>query len=314
MNILKKIVVIVVASCAITTPLLAQNNLDSLQHLPEVVITEKYTDREIRSSAPMQVLSQKSIRNLNVLQLSDAVKHFSGVTVKDYGGIGGLKTVSVRSLGANHTAVNYNGFTINDVQTGQIDVGRFSLDNVDIISLNSGQSDNIFQPARLFASASVLNIQTIAPRFDDDQKINGRASLKVGSFGMFNPSVFTNLKLNEKLSASLSGGITAKPGKTAHRWRNAKIPMFKIFVWRERCSPISPVKAAETCALTIINRSAGCPEPLFFTTLPTFQNNACGTKHFSRKHTIATIFPTDGIFRRMPNIITVMCIILTLLS
>lgn len=213
MNILKKIVVIVVASCAITTPLLAQNNLDSLQHLPEVVITEKYTDREIRSSAPMQVLSQKSIRNLNVLQLSDAVKHFSGVTVKDYGGIGGLKTVSVRSLGANHTAVNYNGFTINDVQTGQIDVGRFSLDNVDIISLNSGQSDNIFQPARLFASASVLNIQTIAPRFDDDQKINGRASLKVGSFGMFNPSVFTNLKLNEKLSASLSGEWLSANGR-----------------------------------------------------------------------------------------------------
>ena len=27
------------------------------------------------------------------MQVSDAVKHFSGVTVKDYGGIGGLKTV-----------------------------------------------------------------------------------------------------------------------------------------------------------------------------------------------------------------------------
>ena len=186
-------------------PLWAQTNLDSLQHLPEVVITEKYTDREIRSSAPMQILSQKSIRNLNALQLSDAVKHFSGVSVKDYGGIGGLKTVSVRSLGANHTAVNYNGFTVNDVQTGQIDIGRFSLDNVNVISLNSGQSDNIFQPARMFASASVLNIQTVAPRFNDNEKVNGRASLKTGSFGMFNPSVFTNLKLNEKLSASVSG-------------------------------------------------------------------------------------------------------------
>lgn len=206
MNVLKRIVLIIaVAFCAIITPLFAQNNLDSLQHLPEVIITEKFADREIRSSAPMQILSQKSIRNLNALQISDAVKHFSGVSVKDFGGIGGLKTISVRSLGANHTAVNYNGFTVNDVQTGQIDIGRFSLDNVDMISLNSGQSDNIFQSARMFASASVLNIQTIAPRFDNNKKINGQASIKGGSFGLFNPSFSTNLKLNEKLSTSFSG-------------------------------------------------------------------------------------------------------------
>lgn len=195
---------VVVALCAMTASLLAQNSLDSLHRLPEVVITEKYADREIRSSAPMQILSQKSIRNLNALQLSDAIKHFSGVTVKDYGGIGGLKTVSVRSLGANHTAVNYNGFTVSDVQTGQIDIGRFSLDNVNIISLQSGQSDNIFQPARMYASASVLNIQTAAPQFAGGETINGRVSVKGGSFGMFNPSVFANLKLNKKLSASLS--------------------------------------------------------------------------------------------------------------
>ena len=205
MNVLKRNAVIVATFYAVATPLLAQTGLDSLQRLPEVVVTEGYADREIRSSAPMRVLLRKSIRNLNALQLSDVVKHFPGVTVKDFGGIGGLKAVSVRSLGASHTAVNYNGFTINDVQTGQIDIGRFALDNVDMISLNSGQSDNIFQPARLFASASVLNIRSAAPQVGSDQKVNGRASLKTGSFGMFNPAVSTNLKLNEKLSASLSG-------------------------------------------------------------------------------------------------------------
>ncbi|MEA4995106.1 MAG: TonB-dependent receptor plug domain-containing protein [Petrimonas sp.] len=205
MNVLKRNAVIVAALYAVTTPLLAQTSLDSLQHLPEVVVTERYGDREIRSSAPMRILLRKSIRNLNALQLSDVVKHFPGVTVKDFGGIGGLKAVSVRSLGASHTAVNYNGFTINDIQTGQIDIGRFALDNVDMISLNSGQSDNIFQPARLFASASVLNIQSAAPQVGPGKKVNGRASLKAGSFGMFNPAVSTNLKLNEKLSASLSG-------------------------------------------------------------------------------------------------------------
>ena len=39
------------------------------------------------------------MERLGVHEVADAVRHFSGVTVKDYGGIGGLKTISVRSLG-----------------------------------------------------------------------------------------------------------------------------------------------------------------------------------------------------------------------
>ena len=52
-------------------------------------------------SSPLQVFNKEELKNLQALQVSDAVKHFAGVTVKDYGGIGGLKTVSIRSLGHN---------------------------------------------------------------------------------------------------------------------------------------------------------------------------------------------------------------------
>lgn len=173
--------------------------------IQEITVTESYNNSEIRSTAPLQILSSKKINQLNVLQISDAAKYFSGVSIKDYGGIGGLKTISVRSLGANHTAVSYDGITLTDCQTGQIDIGRFSLDNVDMLSLNNGQSDNIFQPARLFASASVFNIRTIAPHFDGTKTINGKASLKVGSFGLLNPSFWLQKKISSKLSASISG-------------------------------------------------------------------------------------------------------------
>jgi len=173
--------------------------------IPEVIVSEHFRDAEIRSTAPLQILSAKQIEKLNVLQVSDALKHFSGVTVKDYGGIGGLKTISVRSLGANHTAVSYDGITLTDCQTGQIDLGRFSLENVDMLSLNSGQADNIFQPARLFASGSVLNIRTFSPRFIGNKKINGKASMKAGSFGLLNPSLWLEGKISHKISASFSG-------------------------------------------------------------------------------------------------------------
>lgn len=106
--------------------------------IPEVVVSDRYQTREVRSAAPLQIFSREELKTLNVMQVSDAVKHFSGVTVKDYGGIGGLKTVSIRSLGAQHTVVGYDGIAVTDCQTGQVDIGRFSLENVDRLILSNG--------------------------------------------------------------------------------------------------------------------------------------------------------------------------------
>src|SRR5690554_982137 len=160
-----------------------QTVADSLE-LPEVVISERFRDREMRSTAPRHILIDEQIGQLNALQLSDAVKHFPGVTIRDYGGIGGLKTISVRSLGAHHTAVSYNGIVLSDQQTGQIDIGRFSLDNVERLTLHNGQDDRIFRPARTFAATSALEITTAAPRFADNKRVNGKATLRGGSFGL----------------------------------------------------------------------------------------------------------------------------------
>ena len=128
-----------------------------VKQLDEVSITAKNALKV--SSTPLQELSQYRLKELNSLQVSDAVKHFSGVVVKDYGGIGGLKTVSVRSLGAAHTAVAIDGIAMGNAQNGQIDIGKFSLDNVGVISLANGQNDDIFQPARQVSAASVLKKQ-----------------------------------------------------------------------------------------------------------------------------------------------------------
>ena len=194
-------------------PLLSQNENDSAKLLREVVVTKDARKTQTRSTAPLQIIDNEKLATLNALQISDAVKHFSGVTVKDYGGIGGLKTVSVRSLGANHTAISYDGIPVSDVQTGQIDIGRFSLENVDNISLSIGQTDNIFQPARMFSSASVLNIQTQKPNLSDKQSISGKINLKAGSFGLFNPAFLVNGRLSEIISASFSGEWLSAHGK-----------------------------------------------------------------------------------------------------
>lgn len=179
-----------------------QKDTADTKQLDEVEVTAKNAVKP--SSTPIQEFKQYRLKELNALQVSDAVKHFSGVIVKDYGGIGGLKTVSVRSLGAAHTAVAIDGIAMGNAQNGQIDIGRFSLDNVDVISLTNGQDDQIFQSARQVSVASVLNIKSTFPEFDN-KIVKGRVSFKGGSFGLLNPAATVAIKMSNKVAMTLSG-------------------------------------------------------------------------------------------------------------
>ena len=172
-----------------------------VHQLSGVEVVGKVRPAVTRESTPLQVLEKTEIDRLGLQDLSEAVKRFSGVTVQDYGGIGGLKTVSVRSLGAKHTAVSYDGVTITDAQSGQIDISRFSLDNVDMVSLSIGQADDIFQTARIFASAGALNIKSSRPEFQD-RPFHLKAQVKTGSFGLVNPYLRYEQRLGKRWSAT----------------------------------------------------------------------------------------------------------------
>ena len=48
---------------------------------------------------------------------------FSGVQLKDYGGVGGLKTINIRSMGTNQVGVFYNGIQLGNAH---YEIGRAS--------------------------------------------------------------------------------------------------------------------------------------------------------------------------------------------
>ena len=174
-----------------------------VRSLPEVEVVAPSRVSTTKQTAPLQIIDRKSIERLGIKELAEAVRLFAGVAVKDYGGLGGLKTVSIRSLGAQHTAVGYDGVTITDAQSGQVDISRFTLDNVEVVSLSTGVSDDIFQTARLYASAGTLHIKTQKPRFDGEKSYYLSAKLKSGSFGLLNPVLAYSHKLHNRWSASV---------------------------------------------------------------------------------------------------------------
>ncbi|MGL5271968.1 MAG: TonB-dependent receptor plug domain-containing protein, partial [Phocaeicola sp.] len=183
----------------------AQDTLTHKVHeIPNVTVQARRAAASVLATAPTYQLKREAMLRIGTLEVADAVRHFAGATIKDYGGIGGLKTVSVRSLGAQHTAVLYDGVAVSDAQSGQVDISRFSLENVSSLALQIGQADHIFQTAKGFASAGVLSIETLSPQFTD-MPYQVSATAKAGSFGYFNPSIYYAQKLDKRfiLSAAI---------------------------------------------------------------------------------------------------------------
>ncbi len=86
------------AVCAV--PLQAQDTaahrVGLRRQLNSVTVTRDKKPSPTLSQAPVQVVDDKKMERTGALLLSDALKQMAGVTMRDYGGIGGMKTVSAR--------------------------------------------------------------------------------------------------------------------------------------------------------------------------------------------------------------------------
>lgn len=191
---------------------------DSLhaRQLSEVVVTASKSNTEV---IPVQTLSGDELTRLNSHSVADALRYFAGVQVKDYGGVGGIKTVNIRSMGTNHSGVVYDGVQLGNAQNGQIDLGQFSLDNIESISLHNGQKSQILQPARDFGSAGTIYMRTRTPHFKNGEVYHARVAMRFGSFDLLNPSALIEIKLSDRVNASLSAEWLNSSGKYKFRYR-----------------------------------------------------------------------------------------------
>jgi len=190
--------------------------IDTIQYLQDVVV---YGNKPYGNVIPSQMLRGKQLERLNSHSVADAIRYFAGVQLKDYGGVGGIKTVDMRSMGTNHMGVFYDGIQLGNAQNGQIDLGRFSLDNIEEISLYNGQKSEIFQPARDYGSAGSIYLQTRRPKFSGEGRDNLNVTMRTGSFGLANPSIRWEHKFTRNLTMSLNAEYTYATGQYHFRYR-----------------------------------------------------------------------------------------------
>ena len=188
----------------------------------DVATVSVHRNADAAALSPVRTMSETEMERLGTIGLYEALNRFSGVNVKDYGGVGGLKTVSVRNMGAAHTSVVYDGIAISDAQNGQVDISRFNLDDISSVSMSIGLDDEIFCSARHLTSAGVLRLETLWPSFSQGST-EVSARMTYGSFNTYNPHVGLRHRFNDKYSLRAALNGTFSKGDYPYLLKNGTI-------------------------------------------------------------------------------------------
>ena len=201
----------------------AQQPVADTVNLKVFEVTGKAPSVVSRAASPVQRMEAGVLKELPGASAAEALRHFSGVTIKEYGGLCGLKTMMVRSMGANHTGIFVDGVPLSDAASGQIDLGKIPLENLETIELSVGQVSSLCQSARAQASASVVGFFSPATDFSDT-KLQLRAGFKTGSFGVINPFANAGFKLSTRTMAGVTADYNHTRGDYPFVLKNGNLP------------------------------------------------------------------------------------------
>lgn len=173
----------------------------------------------VRSSAPLSLASRRMIDSLGRSELVRVVNDFPGVCIKDYGGVGGIKTLDVRNLGAAHTAVEYDGVAMGNFQNAAVDIGRFDLGEMANVCLEIAGSDEIFRSATRQLAAGILSLESACPHFTD-RPFHLTAQLSGGSFYYGNARLGYEQQWGKDWSTRIGGAFLYAKGDYPYLVKN----------------------------------------------------------------------------------------------
>lgn len=199
----------------------SDSTIDYYRELDETTVTAAKPLRKIGTSTPTFSLSGSDVLHTGITDISDALHRLPGVVLRDYGGSGGLKTVSVRGLGAAHTTVVYDGLPLSDAQSGAIDLSRYTVDNAGDLSLIIGDNTDLLIPARMAAAPATLSLTTKTP--PSSKEFDFTARFKIGSFGYYSPYVDATTRLSESVTFNVNGEFVHALNNYPFKWTNGEV-------------------------------------------------------------------------------------------
>ncbi len=134
-------------------------------HFPPVTV--EATPFLLPALPPQYTISSSTIAVFAPPRLHAALNTAPGIFIRDYGGFGGLKTISLRGSGAAQTTIYLEGFPLNALQNGVFDLGSIPAQFFDKITLyksaslpedvgaNIGGAVHLFLPRHLSPTAII---------------------------------------------------------------------------------------------------------------------------------------------------------------
>lgn len=118
--------------------------------------------------------------------VGDLIKAETNLFIKDYGGVSGIKSISMRGLSSENTIVLFNEAAINDIRTGMFDfslISPLSINKIEVNSNNSGEYGH-------FGSGGIIKLSSGFNNYDN------KLILGVKGNTDFYRSLFFNIKQN----------------------------------------------------------------------------------------------------------------------
>jgi vitamin B12 transporter len=138
--------------------------------------------------------------------------------IKSYGGAGSLSTISIRGANSNQTQVNWNGFPLNSITTGDADLSLIPIQLMDELNIYPGASGSLYGSGTFGGSVDILN------------KAKNSSPL----------SIFLNSEIGSYHSHYLSGGFSQGIHKLAYDFSFVLKNVLNDFTYPDIYKPGSP--------------------------------------------------------------------------
>ena len=170
---------------------------DSIAHIPEVEIIESRFE-DFQTGFKKTTIDSAIILQSHAQSLADLLSFNTPIHIKNYGPAN-IATASFRGPGAQHTALLWNGFNIQQPMLGQFDFSVFPNLAVDAIEIQHGGNGALFGSGAIGGTIILKQL----PKWNDGLVSN--FTLTAGSFGRLQQTValaYSNKSYSGKLMVS----------------------------------------------------------------------------------------------------------------
>lgn len=162
------------------------SNQDTTEFISDEIIIN--TSRDINKT----IINNTFIENSNKQDLSSLLNGINGISLKNYGGAGGMQMISLRASNSSQIAYIIDGFKINDKSTGSFNSSLFNINNISEISIEPIGNSSKYGSNSLFGN---INIKS---KLIEDYNFN----LSLASFDNYKFASSIPLKYNSSISVS----------------------------------------------------------------------------------------------------------------